>query len=104
MLWKKGDIITQERFNYIKQSYAGLPKSYRVPITANETGITINITINEILELLKLGYILYTMEESESAIYIDYIVAITADTVLTQWNAYSVNSEGYPYIGEMTNE
>jgi hypothetical protein len=81
MIWKKGDIITEERYNNIKRCYTGLPKSILITctITSEEEGnsYTLNKTEKELEDLAKSGYIVYFIMDG----YIYYMTSFSSSSV-----------------------
>ena len=101
MIWKKGDIITEERFNRIKRGFLALPKSIALTYTVDEDGSAITYTLDkkydEIIDLIKLGYISYIIYGS-SIYYLRFfnthgLTFQSRGSSLT----FDVNSNGYVY-------
>lgn len=107
MIWKKGDIITEERYNNIKRCYIGIPKSILITYTSatEEEGIsyTLNKTEKELEDLAKSGYIVYFIMDG----HICYMTSFSSSSVTFVSKYYSwyrkqfnVNSSGTVYLFE----
>lgn len=100
MIWKKGDIITQGRYDRVKSSYAGLPKSAvvheSVTVGADYVLYSLDKTKDEILNLLKTGYIVYILRSpSEGEVDIEYVISIQDTGVSTnKGTSYQVQPNG----------
>lgn len=74
-IWKPGDIITTEDYNYIENNSTILG-AYRLPVTFtvsnDETIITISMSYSQIAQLLKQGVICYFI--SNNPPIIEYIM------------------------------
>lgn len=74
-VWKPGDIITTEDYNYIENNSMILG-AYRLPATItdsdSEMKVTINMSYSQITQLLKQGIICYFMSDNPSMI--EYIM------------------------------
>lgn len=102
MIWKKGDIITEERFNRIKRGFLALPKSIALTYTVDEddgtTTYTLDKKYDEIIDLIKLGYISYIIWGSRI-----YYLRFLNTYHLVFWGRggssleFDVNSNGYVY-------
>ena len=98
MIWKKGDIITQGRYNKVKNSYAGLPKSVALHMTLTSPYLAVlDKTKDEVLEFLRSGYIVYIIIDSsnQGESTIDYITFVSDSTVETLGQRmFSVGADG----------
>lgn len=102
MIWKKGDIITEERFNRIKRGFLALPKSIVLTYTVDESDSAITYTLDkkydEIINLIKLGYIVYIIMDSN----VFYLTQLSTSSLMfkTYQNAryFVVNNNGYVYL------